>query len=130
MGGGGGGAAIRTDNVFNFAGDVVRAVASGGLDNASDGDVAGVIEESVTGEKAKAAMAGEAKKAETKQAQNEAKLAEQEANMKLAKDAASKRARQKALGGGRGRSSTILTSPLGGTPADAAASSGKTLLGS
>lgn len=130
MGGGGGGAAIRTDNIFNAITDLNRATLTLGLDNASDGDIAGVAEEAVTGEKAKAAMAGEAKKAEVKQASNEAKLAEQDANMKLAKDAASKRARQKALGGGRGRSSTILTSPLGGAPADAAASSGKTLLGS
>lgn len=125
MGGGGGGAAIRTDNVFNFAGDIVRSIATVGLDTASEGDFA----DTITGETARRAMKEEEGKAREQQAQVEAQVKERDEATKLAKENASKRARQKAMGGGRGRASTILTSPLGG-PADAQGSAGKTLLGS
>jgi hypothetical protein len=92
--------------------------------------VFGDFAEPFTGTKKKEAMKKEAFNAERDQAKREKAMAEQEQKTETQGKFASSKNRQKMLSG-RGRSSTILTSPLG-TPTDGAASSasGKTLLGS
>lgn len=93
--------------------------------NQSLGDVGEVF----TGTKQREAMKEESRKAGIAQEKREKQMAEQEAKSQEQSKFATAKNRQRMMSG-KGRSSTILTSPLG-TPADSAApQSGKTLLGS
>ena len=90
----------------------------------------GDFAEPFTGTKKKEAMKQESFRADRDQEKREKAIAEQEVKSETQGKFASSKNRQRMLSG-KGRSSTILTSPLG-TPVDGAAASGsgKTLLGS
>ena len=92
-------------------------------------ETGGKMLDTLTGETAKG-MAKEAKAdALANEAKQTAKIAAQDEKMRLQQEFSKKRTRQKSLmGGNSGRSSTILTSPLG-VPPSGAATGGKTALG-
>lgn len=124
----GGRSGIRTDNIFNAITDTVRVVATAGIDNANEDDLAEPLEEMVTKKKATAESEKEIKLARDQQGAREAAIADRNATSESRKKSDQLRARQRSSTG-QGRSSTILTSALG-SPNAGAATGGKTLLGS
>lgn len=128
---GGGGDPIQA--VVDLVRDTTETVVTGGANLTEEGKKIkragqGFID-ATTGEAAREAAAKGKSEALANEAKNAAKLAAQEEKMKAQQDFAKRRSRQKSLmGGNSGRSSTILTSPLGVPPTSASAG-GKTALG-
>jgi hypothetical protein len=135
MGGGSGGGGVF-DSFQNFIDQTIRPVAetqfTGGLNQTEEGKKwkksGDDFVKGITGESAREAAEAEKQSARRAQMERNQQIAEQE--MKGANRDKFQGLRNKQKGAaGKGRASTILTSPLG-TPVDQAAASGKTLLGS
>ncbi len=133
-GGGGGGGAF--DSFQNFIDQVARPVGETtltfGLNQTEEGkkwkkDADNMVA-GMTGETARTAAEAEGKKARNEQTRREAQMNDQAMKGEAQAKFSTSRNRQKALAG-NGRTSTILTSPLGGA-SSSATNSGKTLLGS
>lgn len=131
-GGGGGGFFDSINNAIQQTRDVFETQFTAGLNQTEEGKKwkksGDDFVRGVSGEAARDAAEKEAFSARRNQEKREMEMADQEAKSEGQSKFGSSRNRQKMLSG-KGRSSTILTSPLG-TPVDGAASSGKTLLGS
>lgn len=128
---GGGGNPIQ--DVINVVRDATEISLTGGTLITNEGKkvkkgVEGMVS-SITGEAAREAAAKGEAAALAQETKQNAKLAAQDEKFKLQQEFSRKRSRQKSLmGGNSGRSSTILTSPLG-TPSTGAGAGGKTALG-
>jgi hypothetical protein len=135
-GGGGGGGGGVFDSFQNFIDQVARPVVetqlTGGANQTEEGKKwkksGDDFVKGITGEAAREAADAEKQSARRAQQERAQQIADQEAKSAGRDKFAGLRNKQKGAGG-KGRASTILTSPLG-TPVDGAASSGKTLLGS
>ncbi len=133
-GGSGGGGAF--DSFQNFIDQVARPVTetqlTGGANETEEGKKwrkqGDDFVKGITGETAREAAEAEKQSARRAQMERNQQIAEQEMRSSNRDKFQGLRNKQKSASG-RGRASTILTSPLG-TPIDQAASSGKTLWGS
>ncbi len=137
MGGGGGGGGGFFDsfaNAISQTRDAYESVATLGESGKKDSEYSSWKKagdnflEQTSGRAAQESAKKEAFNAKRDQRIREEAMTEQDAKSEGQKKFATSRNRQKSLAQG-GRSSTILTSPLG-APTDSSGSSGKTLLGS